>query len=91
MPSVDGKVAWADVRDIVAVNAEVLLNPKKYRNQTLTITGSEALSYSEAVAALNHVLGKDTKYVAVSDKDVIDAMTGMKFPEFFIDFMISET
>ena len=66
MPSVDGKVAWADVRDIVAVNAEVLLNPKKYRNQTLTITGSEALSYSEA-------------------------MTGMKFPEFFIDFMISKT
>jgi len=28
---------------------DVLLNPEKYRNQTLTITGPKALSYAEAV------------------------------------------
>ena len=88
LPAGDGKVAWVDVRDIAAVNVDVLLNPEKYRNQTLTITGSKALSYAEAVAVLNNVLGKDTKYVAVSDEDAIKAMTGMKFPEFLIDLMI---
>ncbi len=84
----DGKVAWVDVRDIAAVNVDVLLNPEKYHNQTLTITGSKALSYTEAVAVLNDVLGKDTKYVVVSDEDAINAMTEMKFPEFLINLMI---
>jgi len=89
LPAGNGKVAWVDVRDIAAVNVEVLLNPEKYRNQTLTITGSNALSYAEAVAVLNDVLGKDVKYVAVSDEDAIKAMTGMEFPEFLIDLMFS--
>ena len=88
LPAGNGKVAWVDVRDIAAVNVDVLLNPEKYRNQTLTITGPKALSYAEAVAVLNDVLGKDTKYVAVSDEDAIKAMTEMKFPEFLIDLMI---
>ena len=88
LPAGDGKVGWVDVRDIAAVNVAVLLNPEKYRNQTLTITGPKALSYTEAVAVLNDVLGKDTKYVAVSDEDAIQAMTEMKFPEFLIDLMI---
>lgn len=88
LPAGDGKVAWVDVRDIAAVNVDILLNPEKYRNQTLTITGPKALSYAEAVAVLNDVLGKDAKYVAVSDEDAIKAMTEMKFPEFLIDLMI---
>ena len=84
----DGKVAWVDVRDIAAVNAEVLINPEKYRNQTLLVTGAKALSYSEAVAVMNDVLGKDVKYVAVSDEDAVNAMTEMEFPKFLIDLMI---
>jgi len=88
LPAGDGKVAWVDVKDIAAVNVDVLLNPEKYRDQTLTITGPTALSYAEAVAILNDVLGKNTKYVAVSDEDAIKAMTGMEFPEFLIDLMI---
>ena len=69
LPAGDGKVAWVDVRDIAAVDVEVLLNPDKYRNQTLTITGAKALSYTEAVTVLNDQLGKNTKYVSVSDED----------------------
>ena len=88
LPAGDGKVAWTDVRDIAAVNVHVLLHPEKYRNRTLTLTGPEALSYAEVVAVLNEVLGKDTKYVAVSEDDAINAMTEMKFPEFRIDLMI---
>ncbi len=88
LPAGDGKVAWVDVRDIAAVNVHVLLNPEKYRNQTLTITGPKALSYAEAVAVLNSVLGKDVTYVAVSDEVARKAMTGMEFPKFLIDLMI---
>ncbi len=88
LPAGDGKVAWVDVRDIAAVNVEVLLNPDKYRNQTLTITGPNVLSYAEAVAVMNGVLGKDVTYVAVTDEDAIKAMTEMQFPKFVIDLMI---
>ena len=88
LPAEDGKVAWVDVRDIATVNVNVLLNPEKYHNQTLTITGPTALSYAEAVSLLNDVLDKNTKYVAVSDEDAVKAMTEMEFPEFVIDLMI---
>ncbi|MDM8557077.1 NmrA family NAD(P)-binding protein [Desulfococcaceae bacterium HSG7] len=84
----DGKVAWVDVKDIAAVNAEVLLNPEKYRNQVLTVSDTKALSYTEAVAVMNDVLGKDVKYAAVSDEDAVNAMTEMEFPKFLIDLMI---
>ena len=66
----------------------MLLNPAKFRNQTLTITGPAALSYAEAVAVLNAELGRDTQYIAVSDDDAIKAMRGMQFPEFLINLMI---
>ena len=88
LPAADGKVAWTDVRDIAAVNVAVLLNPEKYRNQTLTITDPAALSYAEAVAVLNTELGKDIQYTSVTDDDAIKAMRDMQFPEFVIDLMM---
>ncbi len=88
-PAADGKIGWVDVRDIAEVNVAVLLNPEKYKNQTLTITGSENLSYTEAVTQMNEVLGKETQYVAVPDEAAVSAMTDLQFPPFIIDLMIS--
>ncbi len=89
LPAGDGKIGWVDVRDIAAVNVEVLLNTEKYNNQSLTITGSECLSYTEAVSQMNEVLGKESQYVAVPDEAAIKAMKDMGFPPFMIDLMIS--
>jgi len=88
-PAGDGKIGWVDVRDIAAVNVEVLLNPEKFKGQTLTITGSEKLSYTDAVAQMNQVLGREAQYVAVPDEAAVEAMKGIGFPEFIIDLMIS--
>jgi uncharacterized protein YbjT (DUF2867 family) len=66
----------------------VLLNPEKYHNQALDITGPKALSYAEAVAVMNDVLGKGAKYISVSDEDAVKAMTDTQFPEFLIDLMM---
>ena len=78
-----------DVRDIAAVKVEVLLNPKSYTGQTLTITGAESLSYAEAVQRMNETLGREAQYVAVTDEAAIEAMRGLQFPDFIIDLMIS--
>jgi len=85
----NGKISWTDVRDIAAVNVEVLLNPEKYTNQTLTITGSESFNYEEAINQMNEVIGKETKYVAIPNESAIQAMTDMHFPPFIIDLLIS--
>ncbi len=85
----DGKLGWVDVRDIAAVNVEVLLNPDKFKGKRLAITGSENLSYGQAVDQMNEVLGKKSKYISVPDEAAIDAMKGLGFPPFLIDVMIS--
>ncbi len=85
----DSKISWIDVRDIAAVNVEVLLNPKKYLNQTLIITGSESLNYEEVINLMNEVLGKETKYVAIPNEAASKAMADMHFPQFIIDLLIS--
>ncbi len=85
----DAKISWIDTRDIAAVNVEALLNPEKYQNQTLTITGSESLNYQEAINQMNEVLGKETKYVAIPNEAAAKAMADMHFPQFIIDLLIS--
>ncbi len=88
LPAGDGKLGWIDVRDIALVSMEILLNPEKYKNETLTITGTESLSYGEAVEQMNNILGKNTQYIAVPDDAAIQGMTEKQFPPFFIDVMM---
>jgi len=85
----DVKISWIDTRDIAAVNVEVLLNPEKYLNKTLTLTGSESLNYQEAINQMNEILGKETKYVAIPNEAAAKAMADMQFPQFIIDLLIS--
>jgi NAD(P)H dehydrogenase (quinone) len=88
-PAGEGKIGWVDVRDIAAVNVEVLLNPKHYTSQSLTITGAENLTYAQTVQQMNQYLGKESTYVAVPDEAAIEAMKDMELPDFVIDLMIS--
>ena len=83
------KIGWVDVRDIAAVNAEVLLNPARYKGRELTITGGESLSYAEAIETMNERLGKESQFVSITDEAAVEAMRGAQFPEFIIDLMIS--
>lgn len=84
-----GKVGWTDVRDIAAVNATVLQNPKTYSNQELTITGPENLSFGEAVDIISKTIGREVNYIDVAEKSAIDAMEGMGLPQFIIEMTSS--
>jgi len=85
----NAKISWVDVRDIASVNVEILTNPEKYKNQTLKITGSESISYQEAISKMNLILGKETKYVAITNEIASNTMADMHFPPFIIDLLIS--
>jgi len=88
-PVGEEKIGWVDVRDIAAVNAEVLLNPGRYKGRELTITGGESLSYTEAIAIMNERLGATTQFVSITDEAAVEAVSAAQFPEFIIDVMIS--
>ncbi|RUT78980.1 NmrA family NAD(P)-binding protein [Ancylomarina longa] len=85
----DAKINWVDTRDIAAVNIEALLNPDKYLNQTLKITGNESFNYADAINKMNSILGKETQYVAIPNEAAAKAMADMHFPQFVIDLLIS--
>ena len=89
LPASTGKVGWVDLKDIASVSVAVLMNTTMFKAQTLTVTGSENLSYAEAVEQINEVIGRQSKYVAVTDEAAIHAMQDKQFPPFIIDFMIS--
>ena len=57
-PVGNGKIGWVDVRDIAAVNAQILITPEQYANQELTITGSQNLSYSDALKIISTVINR---------------------------------
>lgn len=85
----DAQISWVDTRDIAAVNAEALLNPSKYRNKTLKITGSERLNYQEAISLMNQAMGKETQYVDISNEAASQTMADMHFPPYVIELLIS--
>jgi len=76
-PVGQGKMGWVDVRDIAAVNTQVLIHPEKYINQELTITGSENLSYAEALKLISKTIGEPIDFVDIPDEKANAAMKGV--------------
>ena len=62
-PAGSGKVSAVARKDTSRVAAEILLNPKKWENQTLNLTGPEDLSMEEIVALLSKETGNSIRYV----------------------------
>lgn len=62
-----GKNSFVDTRDIGAVAAEILLHPEHHSNAVYTLTGPEALSFSEAAMLFSEVLGKEIRYIDITN------------------------
>jgi uncharacterized protein YbjT (DUF2867 family) len=60
-----GKWTFVDGRDVGAVAAAAMLDPK-FAGRTLTVTGSEELTYAEVAERLSKVLDKQVKYVDIT-------------------------
>lgn len=62
LPAGNAKFNWVDVANIGEVAAKMFLEFDRYKNQALEITGSENLSFAEAVSIINSTLGLDLVY-----------------------------
>jgi len=88
-PVGNGKMSWVDVRDIAAVNTQILLNLSTYENKRMVITGQENLSYSEALEIISNVINKPIRFVDVPTDAANEAMRKMGMSQFGIDMMSS--
>ncbi|MGD1839789.1 MAG: NAD(P)H-binding protein [Thermonemataceae bacterium] len=66
----EGKNAWIDVRDIAAVNANILQNPSDHTNKTYILTGSEAFSIHEGIGKIGQALHKEINVIDISQEEM---------------------
>jgi uncharacterized protein YbjT (DUF2867 family) len=69
VPTADGSEAFIDATDIAAVAAETLASPDAHAGTAYALTGSEALTVSEAAAIIARVIGRPVKHDDI-DRDV---------------------
>ena len=72
-PAGRGRVSAVARKDTSRVAAEILLNPKEWENQTLNLTGPEALSMEEIVALLSKETGNAITYVDESVEEAYES------------------
>ena len=72
-PAGSGLVSAVARKDTSRVAAEILLNPKKWENQTLNLTGPEDLSMEEIVALLSKETGNSIRYVDESLEEAYES------------------
>jgi uncharacterized protein YbjT (DUF2867 family) len=92
LPAGEGKVGFVDIRDIAAVAAQVLLENDKhggvYTGKAYTITGSEAISYGDAVEILSEYLGRKISYVNISEEDARKLLKKIDFNEWHSNVLL---
>ncbi|MDQ3684356.1 MAG: SDR family oxidoreductase [Acidobacteriota bacterium] len=83
-PMKDAQSSVVDARDIAAV-AKAALTEAGHENQIYTITGPEALSYTEIAEKLSSVLGRKISYVDVPPEAAKKGMMDAGMPEWFAE------
>ncbi|WP_437817564.1 SDR family oxidoreductase [Sorangium sp. So ce1078] len=86
-PAGDAKISHIDVRDVARVAARALTT-SGHEGRAYELSGPSALSYGEAADTLSRVLGKEVRYVAVSDDAAKAGMVSAGMPEFYADYVI---
>ena len=87
MPTGNTKSSFIDTRDIAAV-AAAAFTEDGHTSKGYTLTGSESLSYAEALAVLSDVAGRTIPFVAITEDDTRKALTGAGWPAADIDMML---
>jgi uncharacterized protein YbjT (DUF2867 family) len=88
-PNGDGAIGVIDVRDIAESAAAVLLHPAAHAGRSYTLTGGEALTNAQQVAALSEASGRAMRYVDVPEASAQAAMQQMGMPAEVVEWFMS--
>lgn len=89
LPCGEGKASFIQARDIGEVAAEILTNPSTYRQETLSITGPEALNFFEAADIFSEVLGTNITYKNPDDETYRNELKNRGYSDIYIEAMIN--
>lgn len=89
LPVGKGRTGFIDSRDVATVAARVLMNPEDHRKKTYYLTGSEALSYSDAAAIISAAIGREVTYIDQAEDLRVKAFQKMGIPREMIDQAMS--
>lgn len=88
-PHGNGAQSVVDARDIADAAATVLMQPAAHAGAAYTLTGAEALTDAQMLAAIGEAIGRKLNYVDVPESAAQDAMQGMGMPAVMIDWFMS--
>ena len=75
----DAKISLVDTRDIASVALNALLS-RDNESKIYNITGPEAISHKEIAEILSEALGKEIRYINVSDEELLMGLSQVGFP-----------
>jgi len=83
----EGRIAMIHPDDIAGVATHALLAPT-WEQQSLVITGPEALTYGEMAAQLAAVLGRPVAFEAISDEQARERLLATGMPAALADGLV---
>ncbi|MFH5831741.1 NmrA family NAD(P)-binding protein [Halalkalibaculum sp. DA3122] len=89
LPCGEGTVSFIHCRDIGEAAAELLANPSDYKQQTISLTGPEAVDLFEAADIFSEVLGTNITYKNPDDETYRSEMERRDYSDTYIDAMIA--
>lgn len=90
LPHGEGKTAPVHPCDIASVSVAALIR-EGHEGKSYSLTGGEALSAGEMVAALSEVLGKPIEYVATTEEVARNGMLDAGMPPVVVDALLQWT
>jgi uncharacterized protein YbjT (DUF2867 family) len=87
-PAGEARIAMIDPRDVGAVAAAVLTGAGE-EEQTYVLTGPQAISYAEVVAALSAATGREIEFVDVPDEAAKQGLLAAGLPEFVAEQLLA--
>jgi uncharacterized protein YbjT (DUF2867 family) len=82
-------ISVVDVRDIAAAAAAVLADPAAHAGRIYTLTGGEALSTAEQVAALSAASGRAIAYRDIPEAEAEAGLRAWGLPEVMVGYFMS--
>ena len=79
LPAADARTSLIDARDIAAAAAAVL-RTDRFDGGAFTLTGPEALSYTEAAGILSAAAEREIRYVAMDDEPFVQSLVDAGVP-----------
>ena len=88
VPAGNGKTSFVDVRDLAEVISLSFRDPQLHANKAYTVTGAEALNFSQVAEKMTGILGRPISYTSPSAKDFKQYMLSRGKDKGFINVVI---